>query len=39
MSGKIKILIVEDNQNDAELIQRALKKSGLNFSSEIVQTR
>ena len=39
MSDKIKILILEDNQNDAELIQRELKKSGLSFSSEIVQTR
>lgn len=39
MSNKIKILILEDNQNDAELLQRELKKSGLSFSSEIVQTR
>ena len=39
MSDKIKILILEDNQNDAELMQRELKKSGLSFSSEIVQTR
>ena len=39
MSNKIKILILEDNQNDAELLQRELKKLGLSFSSEIVQTR
>lgn len=39
MSDKIKILILEDNQSDAELLQHELKKSELNFSSEIVQTR
>lgn len=39
MGDKIKILILEDNQSDAELLQRELKKSGLIFSSEIVQTR
>lgn len=39
MSDKIKILILEDNLNDAELIQRELKKSEFSFSSEIVQTQ
>lgn len=39
MTNSIKILILEDNQSDAELLQRELKKSGLSFSSEIVQTR
>ncbi|MBK5214992.1 MAG: response regulator [Flavobacteriaceae bacterium] len=39
MIDSIKILILEDNQNDAELLQHELKKSGLSFSSEIVQTQ
>jgi PAS domain S-box-containing protein len=34
-----KILILEDNQSDADLLRRELKKSGLNFTSEVVQTR
>ena len=34
-----KILILEDNQSDADLLCRELKKSGLSFISEIVQTR
>ncbi|GAC1422242.1 MAG: hypothetical protein NVSMB67_18760 [Flavisolibacter sp.] len=39
MTPDLKILILEDNPIDADLIQRQLKKSGLSFSSEIVQTR
>lgn len=39
MNDKIKILILEDNQSDDVFLQHALKKSGLGFSSEIVQTR
>ena len=39
VSDKIKILILEDNQNDAELLVRELKKSGLDFSFEHIQTR
>ena len=39
MGDKIKILILEDNETDAELLQRELKMAGLIFSSEIVQTR
>lgn len=36
---KIKILIVEHNQTDIELIQHELKKSGINYISETVQTK
>jgi PAS domain S-box-containing protein len=36
--GKIKILLVEDNLNDCELLQRELKKGGLNFLLKVVQT-
>ena len=39
MTSNLKILILEDNQNDADLLNRELKKSGLNFTSQIVQTR
>ena len=39
MTANLKILVVEDNQNDADLLQRELKKSGLSFTSEIVKTR
>ncbi|TRX29380.1 response regulator [Flavobacterium franklandianum] len=39
MNDNLKILILEDNQYDADLIQRELKKSGFRFTSEIVQTR
>ncbi|MCD6067602.1 MAG: DNA-binding transcriptional regulator BaeR [Bacteroidetes bacterium] len=39
MSPKIKILILEDNESDAELLQRELKKSGMEFSCEVVQAR
>lgn len=38
MSDKINILLIEDNQTDAELVIYELNKSGLNFISEIVQT-
>jgi PAS domain S-box-containing protein len=34
-----KILILEDNDHDADLLCRELKKSGLNFASKIVQRR
>jgi PAS domain S-box-containing protein len=37
MSSKIKILIVEHNLNDIELIRYELKKGGIDFVSEIVQ--
>ncbi len=39
MVPNLKILILEDNQSDADLLHRELRKSGLSFTSEIVQTR
>ncbi|MDP2089331.1 MAG: PAS domain S-box protein [Flavobacteriaceae bacterium] len=39
MNDHLKILILEDNQYDADLIQRKLRKSGFRFTSELVQTR
>lgn len=38
MKSEIKILILEDNTNDADLLYRELKKSGLNFISKVVST-
>lgn len=34
-----KVLILEDNEHDADLLCRELKKSGLNFISKVVQSR
>ncbi|MES2774882.1 MAG: ATP-binding protein [Bacteroidota bacterium] len=39
MTPNLKILVLEDNGADADLLQRELKKSGLVFTCEIVQTR
>lgn len=39
MSKEIKILLVEDNETDVQLLQRELKKMELNFITEVVQTR
>ena len=39
MKPNLKILILEDNQDDVDLLHRELKKSGLSFTAEIVQTR
>lgn len=39
MVENIKILILKDNQSDADLLLCELKKSGLIYTSEIVQTR
>jgi len=39
MSAEIKILIVEDNRSDAELLQWEIKRAGLSFSSVVVETR
>ena len=39
MKTNLKILILEDNQNDADLLNRELNKNGLSFTSETVQTR
>jgi PAS domain S-box-containing protein len=38
MSSTLNILIVEDNQFDADLILRELKRSKLNFNAEVVKT-
>jgi len=39
MADPFKILIVEDNPSDADLLQRELKKSGFNFTAQVVETR
>jgi DNA-binding NtrC family response regulator len=39
VTGNLKILILEDNLSDADLLERELKKNGIRFISEIVQTR
>jgi len=39
MASSCKILILEDNQSDIDLLQRELKKNGFSFISEVVQTR
>ena len=39
MKTDLKILIIEDDQHDADLLNRELKKSGLSFTTVIVQTR
>jgi len=35
----MKILILEDNKSDADLLQRSLNKAGLNYSAQVVDTR
>ena len=39
MTSNLRILILEDNQEDADLLNRELQKSGLDFTSEIVHTQ
>ena len=39
MTDHLKILIVEDNNSDADLLQRELKKNGFNFTAQVVETR
>ncbi|TSD67075.1 PAS domain S-box protein [Inquilinus sp. KBS0705] len=39
MIAEAKILVIEDNKSDADLLCRELKKSGLIFIAEVVQTR
>ncbi|MCD6018103.1 MAG: DNA-binding transcriptional regulator BaeR [Bacteroidetes bacterium] len=39
MNYKIKILILEDDKNDVELLQYELKKSTLSYTTKLVQTR
>ncbi|WP_316748073.1 ATP-binding protein [Pedobacter gandavensis] len=38
MATNLRILIVEDNESDADLLKRELKKSELSFTAEVVQT-
>jgi len=39
MTVASKVLVLEDNEHDADLLCRELKKSGLSFISKIVQNR
>jgi len=39
MSGELKILMLEDVPEEAELLERELHKSGLEFVARRVQTR
>jgi len=39
MTDNIRVLMIEDNPSDADLVKRELKKNGLLFTSETVQTR
>jgi len=39
MTDHLRILIVEDNDSDADLLQRELKRNGFNFTAQIVETR
>lgn len=39
MNIELRILIVEDDEIDAQLLERVLKKTELNFITEVVQTR
>ena len=39
MKAPVKILILEDNPRDVELLFFALRKAGLAFTSKVVQTR
>jgi DNA-binding NtrC family response regulator len=39
MDKKLRILIVEDQNTDAELMERELRKGGLSFSSKRVETK
>ncbi len=38
-TNNIKILILEDNESDADLLQRELHKAGIIFSAQVVQSR
>lgn len=39
MKNNLKILILEDNESDADLLQSELKKGGFRFTPKIVQSR
>ena len=39
MSRKLRILILEDNAGDAALMEEAMRKAGLDFAVQMVQTR
>lgn len=39
MEGKLKILFVEDNQDDLMLLQHEIKKAGIYFESAVAQTK
>ncbi|MHA4895817.1 sensor histidine kinase [Pedobacter sp. PWIIR3] len=38
MIPNLRILILEDNETDADLLNRELKKSGLTYTSKVIQT-
>ena len=39
MEGKLKILFVEDNQDDLMLLQHEIKSAGIYFDSRVAQTQ
>jgi len=39
MTDHLKILIIEDNDSDADLLQRELKRNGFIFTAKVVETR
>lgn len=39
MEATLKILILEDNEDDADLLRRELQKSGLLFTSRVIRSR
>ncbi|HKK42700.1 MAG TPA: PAS domain S-box protein [Bacteroidales bacterium] len=39
MNGKLKILFLEDNQTDAEIIWRQIRKDNIEFDKELVETK
>jgi DNA-binding NtrC family response regulator len=39
MEGKLKILFVEDNEDDLMLLQHEIKKAGIYFDSKVAQTQ
>ncbi|MGZ5244824.1 MAG: response regulator [Bacteroidia bacterium] len=39
MTGEIKIIIIEDNPSDADLLHREMKQAGLAYTSIVVETK